>query len=229
MKLLEYLPNVLQAEAVEKKALNLLNHPAALVVSPTTQVNAEKEKRYLAAGRSTQQTYKITISARSLVKFSCKGFIYFNICSHSVTVSEKEEILNNDIAKFKSCRSRASITYIIKPGSEGRKGGQKRREWLYKEKKSCTQDNLQPFTEVWYNNEPLILTQFKDFPIDKNICAYCQNEFPRGQLVIVPFDIVLLHKEGKLYLNRNRSADSQPLYIASSVKMLTNKYYCIRP
>ena len=104
MKLLEYLPNVLHAETVEKKALNLLNHPAVLVVSPTTQVNAEKEKRYLAAGRSTQQTYKITISARSLVKCSCKGFIYFNICSHSVTVSEKEEILNNDIAKFKSCR-----------------------------------------------------------------------------------------------------------------------------
>ena len=102
MKLIEYLPNVLHAETVEKKVLNLLNHPAALVVSPTTQVNAEK--KYLAAGRSTQQTYKITISARSLVKCSCKSFIYFNICSHSVTVSEKEEILNNDIAKFKSCR-----------------------------------------------------------------------------------------------------------------------------
>ena len=90
MKLLECLPNVLHTETTEKKALNLLNHSTALVLSPTSQVTAEKEKSYLAAGRSTQETNKITISARSLVKYSCKGFRYSNICSHSVTVSEKE-------------------------------------------------------------------------------------------------------------------------------------------
>ena len=163
-----------------------------------------------------------------MVKCSCKGFRYSNICSHSVAVSEKEGILNSHIAKFKSCRSRASVTYPIKLGGEGRKGGQKRRQRLYEEKKSCTHENLQPFTEVWHNNEPLILSQVKDVPIEKNVCAYCQNEFPRGQLAIVPFDIVISHKERWLYLNRNCYADSQPLYIASSVKKLTNKYYCIR-
>ena len=148
MKLSECLPNVLHAETIEKKAINLLNHPTALVLSPTTQVTAEKEKSYLAAGRATQETCKVTISARSLVKCSCKGFRYSNICSHSVAVSEKKGILNSHIAKFKSSRSRASVTYPIKPGGEGRKGGQKRRQRLYEEKKSCTQENLQPFTEV---------------------------------------------------------------------------------
>ena len=123
MKLSECLPNVLHAETIEKKAINLLNHPTALVLSPTTQVTAEKEKSYLAAGRSTQETYKITISTRSLVKCSCKGFRYSNICSDSVAVSEKEGILNSHIAKFKSCRSRASITYPIKPGGKAEKVG----------------------------------------------------------------------------------------------------------
>ena len=51
---------------------------------------------------------------------------------------------------------------------------------LHEEKKSCTQENLQPFTEIWHDNEPLILTQVKDVPIEKNVGAYCQNEFPRG-------------------------------------------------
>ena len=44
MKLSECLPNILNAETIEKKAINLLNHSAALVLSPTTQVTAEKEK-----------------------------------------------------------------------------------------------------------------------------------------------------------------------------------------
>ena len=130
MKLLECLPNVLHAEIIEKRALYLLNHPTALVLSPTTEATAEKKKSYLAAGRSTQETYKITISARSLLKCSCKGFRYSNICSNSVPVSEKERILNNHIAKFKSCRSRASFTYPIKPGGKCRKGGQKPRQRL---------------------------------------------------------------------------------------------------
>ena len=71
MKLPECLPNVLHAEKILKKAINLLNHSAALVLSPTTQITAEKEKNYLAAGRSTQETYKITI------KMQLQGFQIF--------------------------------------------------------------------------------------------------------------------------------------------------------
>ena len=54
MKLSECLPNVLHAEIIEKKAIYLLNHSTTLVLSPFTQVTAEKE----AGGRSTQETYK---------------------------------------------------------------------------------------------------------------------------------------------------------------------------
>ena len=125
MKLSECLPDVLLAETIEEKAINLLNHLPALVLLPTTQVTAENEKSYLAGGRSTQETCK-AISARPLVKCSCKGFRYSNICSRSVVVSEKERILNSHIAKFKSHRSWASITYPIKPGRKGRNRGKGR-------------------------------------------------------------------------------------------------------
>ena len=68
MKLAECLPTkTLHIETSERKAVNLLNHPTAFVPSATTQVTAEKEKTYLVAERSAQETYKITISARSLV------------------------------------------------------------------------------------------------------------------------------------------------------------------
>ena len=152
-----------------------------------------------------------------------------NSCSFA-HLSEKEGILTSHIAKFQSCRSRASITYPIKLGGEGWKAGQKRTQRLYKEKESCTQKNLQPLTGVWDNNTSLILTQVKNVPIEKNACAYCQNKFPRGQLAIIPFDIVISHKERWqrwVYINRNRNTDSQPLYTASSVKKLTNRYYYI--
>ena len=74
----------------------------------------------------------------------------------------------------------------------------------------------------------MILTQVKDVPIEKHVCVYYQNEFPQGQFAVGPFDIVISHKKRWLYLKRNRNADSQPLYIPSSVKKLTDKYYCIR-
>ena len=56
--------NALLTETIEKKAINLLNYPTALVLSSTTQVTAEKEKNYLAVGRSNQETYKITTKMR---------------------------------------------------------------------------------------------------------------------------------------------------------------------
>ena len=54
-------------------------------------------------------------------------------------------------------------------------------------------------TEVWHNNEPFILTEFKDVSIERNISAHCQNEFSRDQLAVMPFGIVISHKERWLY------------------------------
>ena len=127
MKLLEFLLNVLHAETIERKAISLLNHLTCLVLLPTTQVTAEIEKSYLATTKSTQKAYKITIFTKSLVEYSCKGFRYSNICSRAVAVLEKGRVLTSHIVKFKSRIFRASIIYPIKPGGEGRKGGQKGR------------------------------------------------------------------------------------------------------
>ena len=35
----------------------------------------------------------------------------------------------------------------------------------------------------------------KDIPIERSLWAYCQKEFPRGPLAIVPFDIVAAQSE----------------------------------
>ena len=72
-----------------------------------------------------------------------------------------------------------------------------------------------------------MIAKLKDIPIDRSLCAYCQKEFPRGPLAIVPFDIVAAHKERWMYMNRNRTSDALPLYIPSSAKKLTTKYYYI--
>ena len=68
----------------------------------------------------------------------------------------------------------------------------------------------------------------KDIPIERNFCNYCQNEFPRGPLLIVSYDIAIKHKERWKYSNRNRKSVSEPLYLPSSAKKLTTRFYCIR-
>ena len=86
------MPKLLHAETIQKKALGLLNNPTVLVLSPSVIVE-KKDKIYLAAGKIRPETYRVTVSAKSLVKCSCKGFRYSNLCSHLVAVAEKEGIL----------------------------------------------------------------------------------------------------------------------------------------
>ena len=73
-----------------------------------------------------------------------------------------------------------------------------------------------------------MIAKLKNIPIERSLCAYGQKEFPRGPLVIVPFDIVVANRERWMYMNRIRSSDTEPLSIPSSAKKLTTKYYCIR-
>ena len=73
-----------------------------------------------------------------------------------------------------------------------------------------------------------MIAKLKDIRIEESLCAYCQKEFPRGPLAIVLFDIVLEHRERWMYMNRNRTSGTEPLYIPFPAKKLTRKYYCIR-
>ena len=68
----------------------------------------------------------------------------------------------------------------------------------------------------------------KDIPTEKKSCSYCQNEFPLGPLLIVPYDIAIKHKERWKYFSWVRKSESEPLYLPSSAKKLTTRFYCIR-
>ena len=121
------------------------------------------------------------------------------------------------------------MTYPIKADGAGRKGGQKRRERTYPSSTDKSVNQWQhPFTEIWHNNEPFMIAKLRNIPIERSLCIYCQKEFPRGPLAIVPFDIVVAHRERWMSMNRNRTSDTKPLYIPSSAKKLTTKYYYIR-
>ena len=233
IKLSESLLNLLHAETIEKKALGLLNigllnNPTALFLSPSIVVE-KKEKIYLAAGKTHPETYRVTVSETSLVKCSCKGLRYSSLCSHSVAVAEKEGTLQIHIGKFKNSASRESVTYPIKANGAGRKRDQKRSERTCSSSTEKSVNEWQhPFTETWHNNEPFMTAKRKDIPIERSLCACCQKEFPHGPLAIVPFDTVVTHRERWMCMNRNRTSDTEPLYIPSSAKKLTTKYYYIR-
>ncbi len=151
------------------------------------------------------------------------------ICSHSVAVAEKEDLLENPIKciKFASC---SSITYPESKGGAGRKGGRKRQSRYYKGRQSCpakTPNLSRLFTEVWHNNDPLIVCKVDDIPIEKSRCGHCGKEFPRGPLSGIPFDLALSHRESWLYPNRDKKEDTDPNYLVSPPGKKTTRYYCI--
>ena len=157
------LPNLLHS---------LLHNPIVLVLSPSVIVKKKREN-LLSSRKDHPETYRLTVSVTSSVKRSYIGFRHWGLCSDSVAVAEKKGILQIHIRKFKNSRSRAAITYPIKPDGAGWKRGQKRGERTYP---SCTVKSgnqwQHPFTETWRNNEPFMIAILKDIldaPIVKGI------------------------------------------------------------
>lgn len=126
---------------------------------------------------------------------------------------------------------RSSIIYPDENAGAGRKGGRKRKARIYinqdQDKYAKRANHDAPFTEIWHNNEPLMVIAVKDIPIEKSSCGYCGREFPRGIIAIQPFDIALSHRERWQYLNRNTNGKDEPKYLPSPRGKMTLRYYCI--
>lgn len=119
------------------------------------------------------------------------------------------------------------MTYPVNEGGAGRKGGRQRKKRVYlsrpEEEIPTKRANGSPFNQIWHNNEPLILTFVAEVPKEKSHCSHCGTEFPRGILCIIPFDVVLSHRERWSYYNRETKE-----YCPSPVGKKTIKYYCIK-
>ena len=116
-----------------------------------------------------------------MVKCNCRGCKFTKICSHSVAISEREDILQSHVAKVKRCRSRAVITYPLHGKGSGRKGGQRCRERSYKDKPFQEGNeitvNQSPFTKIWHSNCPLKILSVLTVPSSKNSCGHCGMNF----------------------------------------------------
>ena len=105
MKLSEHFTSILHADIIEKKALDLLKNPVAISCSPSIAIN-NWEKVYLVAGKSSKDSYKLTITEQGLVKCDCKSFRYLLLCSHSVAISVKECSLSLHIGNIKKSQGK---------------------------------------------------------------------------------------------------------------------------
>ena len=229
VKLTEALPSIPYSNLLEKKALNLLNNPGAIVPSPTTAIDLESKRCF--AGSATKcnpKFYSVSISKNNNVVCTCRGFpLLQSMQSFSCSGGEEQSIGGS--YKKNKISSRSAITYPTNPGGSGRKGKASRRNRSYSapsNDKESSDDH--PFTKVWHNNEPLIICEVDTIPKDKNNCAQRGNEFPRGTLAIIPFDIAVSHRERSEYFNQNRKSHDEPLYLQSPPNRMTTKHYCIK-
>ena len=234
VKLSERLPNLLHASLVESKALYLLNSPDAIVLSPSLNVHDKGKTYFVASMKGGLAPNMVKVSVQQTISCRCKGFRFSCVCAHSVAVAEKENILSKFVSSIKSSRSRSSVTYPMELGGAGRKGQQRRRKRQYDSSNVSSSDQStesqgRPFTEIWHNNNPLVVCSINEITEEKNHCGYCAHEFPRGRLAIVPFSIAIKHQERWKYLNQKHKANpSEPMYLPSSAKKLTTRYYCIK-
>ena len=103
---------------------------------------------YFAAGKDYSENYKINIFVPTVIKCSCKCFRVSNICSHSVAASEKEDILEEHLRKFKNSRSRPSFTNPFNARGTSTKDDQKHRDRKYLQEEINTSNKL--FSEIWH-------------------------------------------------------------------------------
>ena len=190
------------------------------------------ENVYLVAGETNKEIRNVIVNENDMVKCNCRGYKFTKFCSHSVAISEEEDIQQNHLAKVEGCRSRAAITYPLNSKGSGKKGDQKRRERSYKDKPFQEgigiTVNQSPFTKTWHTSHPLKICSVLRVTSNKSSCGHCENEFPRGPLAIVPFDIVISNKERWEYLNRHRATENNPKYLPPPANFPTTWYQCIQ-
>ena len=150
-----------------------------------------------------------------------------------MAIAEKLRVLKDLVQGVRSAH-RAAVTYPSAAGGAGRKGKLSRKSRQYAVKTTDGNGNTTsisqqaPFTKIWHNNEPLIIQRVADIPEEKSRCGYCGNDFPRGRLSYIPFDVAIAHKERWEYLNRQRKSDDDPFYLPSPHGKMTTRYYCVR-
>ena len=70
--------NILHADTIEKKPLDLLNYPNAITLSPTLAEN-DNEKIYPVAGKSSKETYNFSVLGNGIVTYNCRGFKFIKV------------------------------------------------------------------------------------------------------------------------------------------------------
>ena len=123
---------------------------------------------------------------------------------------------------------RSCISYLTLAKGAGRKGEQKRRERAYSHHGTNESPVQSPFTEIWHNNHPLVICSLSQVPLTKKLVWLLWKRVSQRSIGNFLFDIVIKHKERWQYLNWNRTSELDPVYLPSSSKTPTARFYCIR-
>ena len=87
---------------------------------------------------------------------------------------------------------------------------------------------MTPFSKIYHNNNNFVVVFTKDIPTNKlnSNCFHCKVEFPNcTKITVLPFNIVLAHKERWMYRNQSRHSVTDPEWLPSPQGKETTKYY----
>ena len=76
---------------MEQKAPDLSNNPTAMSLSQIVLAR-NIENVYLVAGETNKEIRNVIVNENDMVKCNCRGYKFTKFCSHSVGISEEEDI-----------------------------------------------------------------------------------------------------------------------------------------
>ena len=158
------------------------------------------------------------------VTCNCQSFKYNSLCKHSLCVAQTVDGLKQhvDYVVVRLSTSKKSRTGLVVPAKSavGKKGGtHKNARRPQKSESNDSASAVQPFTKIHHNNQPLKVCFLSD-EVKAISCKQCGKEFPR-QKTVIPFDIVLSHKEKWMYPDANNPGEKLPS------SKYTTKFYCV--
>lgn len=160
------------------------------------------------------------------------------LCPHVLVVAEKKGELPAFLARYngKVNKSGKVVHDHIPKRAGGKVRGKKKRRGannvqlrpIAREEERLDSDLDYPkpqiFTEIWHNNQHFKVVFTKSDPKAKK-CESCKIEFPKGELVCIPFDIAVRHQERYYYPQRDSKGN---LRMKPTWNKEAARFYCVK-
>ena len=188
------------ASFLSNEVNKLLNHPNAIQRKPSMEINRDVE---FEAASKHSKTGRVQVNVYSdHTRCSCGRYRHDGICSHSLAVATKAQIIEQHFAflsKKRKVGNRSALAeHDVNHVVAGKKGGRNQFQYRPRDRnpeRMAVDVSQHGYSEIYHNDHPFTLQMLSE--VHKS-CKSCDRDFCHRRRII-PFDLVLSHPEWWYY------------------------------